>query len=405
MLTFIDLNQTKPGGLQVLLVNLISELADRNIKTKLYSSKRSYVYRQLRAAGLKFNHIDSDNITIKNLDQYIHSSDTLVISSLMKQLFYFKESKPKFIYWVLLPNFEGYSYFTLCNGRIRIKMFEGLMRKFIGEMISSMSLYFMDGSTLKDTERIYGEIASPHYIPIPMKRMGKNLFHNKSENSIVHGTVRVTYLGRGSALWKIYPIVHFVEGIIKMNTSAKFSLLIVTDTDEKYKQALGHLASEKLSISYNLHVDHNELEEFLLANSDLHVAMGTSALDGAKLGIPTILIDASDRPFPDDYKYRWIYESNTDYTLGYWINKDTDYLKRGSSLSCLLDRYLVDKSYKMEISDQCFDYVRKYHDINNILKQVLDASDSTSSDVTIFNKFNPLFYNIRMRYLIKEMLK
>jgi hypothetical protein len=59
----------------------------------------------------------------------------------------------------------------------------------------------------------------------------------------------------------------------------------------------------------------------------------------------------------------------------------------------------------MEISDQCFDYVRKYHDINNILKQVLDASDSTSSDVTIFNKFNPLFYNIRMRYLIKEMLK
>jgi hypothetical protein len=405
MITFIDLNQTKPGGLQVLTINLITEFTKRGIQTKLYSSRYSYVFRKLAETGIKFNHLDSDEIAVTELDNYILSSDTLVISYFMKELFYFKVSTPKFIYWVILSNFERYSYFTLFNGKVRIKLFEDSVKTFVGEMISSSSLYFMDGSTLKDTERIYGEIPASSIIPIPVIRKVNNLFQNRLEDSLTDGIVRVTYLGRGGGMWKIFPILHFAEEVCKMSTNVKFRLLIATDADTKYRQALSHLQSEKLAISYNLHLDHNDIEEFLLANSDLHVAMGTSALEGARLGIPTILVDASNRPFPKDYRYRWIFESNIDCTLGYWINKDSAYLERGAFLNCILDRYIADKSYRKEISDSCFEYTNQNHDLSSTAERVLEACEKTKSDVSVFTKVTPLLYNIKLRFLLKSFLK
>ena len=59
------------------------------------------------------------------------------------------------------------------------------------------------------------------------------------------------------------------------------------------------------------------LDEILLEH-DVVFAMGTSALEAAKLGIPSVLMDASYYEFPKDYRYRWLFESE-EYVLGYML--------------------------------------------------------------------------------------
>ena len=54
----------------------------------------------------------------------------------------------------------------------------------------------------------------------------------------------------------------------------------------------------------------------MLTRYQLCFAMGTSALEAANAGRPTILVDSFNEPFEEDYKYRFLYETKG-YTLGY----------------------------------------------------------------------------------------
>ena len=81
---------------------------------------------------------------------------------------------------------------------------------------------------------------------------------------------------------------------------------------------------EKINNKYNFKIEYKgtlagkKLSNYLISNIDLLMSMGTSALVGAKLGIPTVLLDASYIKIPNDYKYKWLFESDGA-TLGSFI--------------------------------------------------------------------------------------
>src|SRR5205823_7718665 len=52
-----------------------------------------------------------------------------------------------------------------------------------------------------------------------------------------------------------------------------------------------------------------DLQRYLIERVDLLVAMGTSALEGARLGIPTILLDIAYGRVKEGYEYKWLFES------------------------------------------------------------------------------------------------
>lgn len=70
------------------------------------------------------------------------------------------------------------------------------------------------------------------------------------------------------------------------------------------------------------HVDLLKLEDFLRENIDIMFAMGTSVLESAKIGIPSVVVQPC-RIFeaPLDSCYRWVYES-VGYSLGEFQSAD-----------------------------------------------------------------------------------
>ena len=73
--------------------------------------------------------------------------------------------------------------------------------------------------------------------------------------------------------------------------------------------------------------------------------MGTAALEGAKLGIPTILLDISYKSIKSEYNYRWLYERDGK-TLGDNINEiPINLLEKTHLKKNLLSIHLILKMY------------------------------------------------------------
>ena len=116
------------------------------------------------------------------------------------------------------------------------------------------------------------------------------------------------------------------------------------------------------------HIEPSKIREFLEKETDLLVATGTSALSGARLGVPTILLDFSYKPVPKGYKYRWISDRDGS-TLGDMI--DRSYIDKG--VNFLFDRIgeLLDEPRLK--STQSKNYYDRNHSVDSIIGTVTQA--------------------------------
>jgi hypothetical protein len=117
--------------------------------------------------------------------------------------------------------------------------------------------------------------------------------------------------------------------------------------------------------------------------------MGTSALDGAKLGLPTVVIDASYNIFPESYKYRWIYEAD-EYGLGKMIELEQGYEGGIHSMDMLLNSISLAWA---EVSKKSQSYVKNNYNVCNVVDMLIKAKDTSNLRI---NYFRDLLY---IRYL------
>jgi hypothetical protein len=61
-----------------------------------------------------------------------------------------------------------------------------------------------------------------------------------------------------------------------------------------------------------------KLDKFLYSNIDINASMGTSILESAKFGIPSIVLDFDLKNINNNYSYRWLHET-LNYDLGHFI--------------------------------------------------------------------------------------
>jgi hypothetical protein len=78
---------------------------------------------------------------------------------------------------------------------------------------------------------------------------------------------------------------------------------------------------------------HFQLDSFL-GDMDIVMAMGTSALEGAKIGKPTILLDPTLKKVSGDYVFRMLHNT-LEYDLGHFITKN-DFVRNNTSLKDIL---------------------------------------------------------------------
>ena len=127
--------------------------------------------------------------------------------------------------------------------------------------------------------------------------------------------------------------------------------------------------------------------------------MGTSAIDSAKMGIPTVLLDYADTVFPEDYKYQFIFEAKG-FSLGNSVEK-AGYKDYQKNITDICDCILSAEKYK-EISKKCYDYVNGYHNIKIIAADVFkNVNNSTTYISKVCKYFTYVGYENKIRKIIQ----
>lgn len=368
MITFVDYQYKGIGGVGQLVVNSTLELNRRGKRTKLYCSTESYEYIRLCECKADFVFIDSDNVSLKKLNNYITHEDIIILTKVNDSplLEAIKKKNNKLLFYSVHPDtFFGYlpqmKYF--CNPR---KAALNLV-----EVLNDHDcLYFMDWPNVKGVYDRGGKTMEKiRYLPIPVMS-----YSNKYRNNKPSSIFNITYIGRGNDKWKVFPVIKILEDLNKLKK--EIQLTIITDSNTLFKQMINEFVlNNNIIIHFINNIYGEKLEQYLLENSTLHISMGTSALEGAKLGIPTIVIDYSKQKFPDYYLYRWLYECEN-YCLAGEIKDGILPYSTGRNLGDIIDLISTEEGYTKE-SLACRTYLNKNHSIQSFISNIEDACKIT----------------------------
>jgi hypothetical protein len=362
------------GGVQVLILNLMRELFRNNIRTKLIYHENSWLTNELDKSGVSYEFFNIENVNKKELDEFIQHDDIVVTIMLFKELIFFRRINPHMLFWSVYPNALG----SLKNDfKIHTKFIRKLLIK---KMLRKSGLVFMDNEGVKFIENQFGLDISPHYLPIPISIGDENQF--LARQNIRGNIINITYLGR-AVDWKVFPVMKVINDINKSGDKIKDIVLhIITDDPVEFEALMG-TSRPDFEIKFYSCLSGDELRNFLVSKSDLHIAMGTSCLEGSSLGIPTILIDFSFKEFPEDYLYRWIFENEKN-CLGEFLDSSSR-INSGHTLSEILSKYGTEEL--QVISESCFKYTGQNHSLASVAKEFMTSC--FSSDL----KINDVLYN------------
>ncbi len=167
-------------------------------------------------------------------------------------------------------------------------------------------------------------------------------------------SLKIVILGRLTN-FKVYPMKGFLE---------QFKIYQETSNKEIYIDFIGNgplrnLLTEWLvelnirNYSFKGHVDLSELDSKLV-NYHLLIGMGTSSLEGAKLRIPSLMMNASyEILISEKVRLKWLFEIEEN-QLGK-IVKNKDRIIDGKNISDILDDINTPEKWKI-ISDKCYSY-------------------------------------------------
>lgn len=181
--------------------------------------------------------------------------------------------------------------------------FRARSRRFARLLLAKRSLIFMDEPNVRVTRDALGvAVADPVMVPIPAVEAPARIPRG------VGSPLRVLWIGR---------IVDFKSPILlralrELNALAgrsgrAIAVDILGGGDREAQLRRETAGLDALKIAWLGERSPRELDA-LLADADLLMAMGTSALEGARLGVPTLLLDFSYGPVGPDYDFGWLHE-------------------------------------------------------------------------------------------------
>ena len=250
------------------------------------------------------------------------------------------------------------------------------VREFLTYLLDKNAIVFMDGTNLQVTcDFLDISIKNPNFLPIPVKPLSNNNF---SRSKIGDGVIRFIWVGR-IVDFKYYPLKRFLKDLSEIATKSetKFELIIVGDgeyIDSLRKEALKP-KYKLLNITFIKYIDYKNLDAFIMKNADILIGMGTSALEGAKLGVPTLLFDFSYIDILGAYKYRWVHESNN-FNLAEMIGMKNSNLS-GDTLREKVDEF---QTYHDQISLKDFEYYLENHEISAVVSKLINFLDKTKCE-------------------------
>lgn len=269
------------------------------------------------------------------------------------------------------------------------------LRAYVQLLQDKEALYFMDKSNLDFSAKyLFTNIETKQFLPVPAVSSSVEL--NFNEEKTLKNIINVGWVGR-LCDFKSYILVYTINKLSDIShrfDSKKFVYHIVGDGPflDYIKNKIK--LSENISVIFHGSVPHDKLDNFINDNFDVVTAMGTSALEGAKLAKPTILLDFTFKKIEKDYLFREIHDT-VGFDLAHVIT-GKDYENGNDTLFEIINGIVL--NYNLH-AQKAFEYYENNHSIEKVqelfVKKALNTKLSFSMiDASILKKSKLLkFYN------------
>lgn len=267
------------------------------------------------------------------------------------------------------------------------------LNKFLELVKKTNSCFFLDYSHLmgQNTKKInFKEII----VPITLNK--KNIIAKK--NIIDTEAINIGILGRIDGD-KAYSILNVIDNLINLKSEKIINLHIIGDGIHRnyLEQEISQYGSLLHNINIIMHgvMIKDELNNFMANNIDILFAMGTSAIEGAALHLPTVIIPSNSKKFKNN-DFVWLHNS-VKFSLGWFNTQISELGIMTQPISEILDA-IYNKNLKDEYGELDFEYYLKNHtsNINNFIEAINQSSLNYKQLQKITNMFDcKLIYNVK----------
>lgn len=276
------------------------------------------------------------------------------------------------------------------------------LRVYVQLLLATDSLYFMDKSNLDYTAKyLFLNIENKQYLPVPAVSPEIKL---RSKNNLLNAnTIHIGWVGR-LCDFKSHILIYTVNKLVEISDrfdNKNFIYHIVGDGPYLDYVKENIKSNNKVSVIFHGSISHDKLDDFINNNFDIMTAMGTSALEGAKLHKPTIVLDFSFEKIKNDYLFRELFDTK-DFDLAHLIT-DEDYKLGNNSLFDILSNFITDYSLYSNKSEEYFKLNHSIENVRNLLiekavnsKLVFSMIDSSIIEKSFFLKLYNRIRKLKM---------
>jgi hypothetical protein len=252
----------------------------------------------------------------------------------------------------------------------------------VDEGLASSGLVFMAERNYSFNRALLGIARGPTYLPLPIDaRHGIHVDTSIGNYRYVNGaSVEIGWLSRlaPDKMAALLRLMRDVQEYQQCSGDRSVRVHIIGDGGEAAR--IAHLAiSLGIEVKMPGRIDGHSLTEYVRRNVDIGFGMGTSALEFAARGIPTVLTLGS---FHEDFNlpkpYRWLFDAE-----GYNVSSEAG--TGGAAVrgfSDIIEDYSVGRA--ADLGENCLKYVWRNHEISHValrFKELLASCSFTYGSV------------------------
>ncbi|APE03255.1 hypothetical protein BM526_16170 [Alteromonas mediterranea] len=377
------------GGAELLFYRTACELHKLGMNIAYVDYHDGYIAKKLNDENSGIDTISIDKEPRKSLE----SQDVVILPANFARVLDtldFCSANCRLLFWVIHPenlvpklpsqiplpekslSYRLLSFFLLRTERKNITSLLNICDEYNG-------IYYMDGACYRQHKSVLGNINSPKILPLFVP--SKGIISAKFNRSSVSGKkLRVAWLGRIDKSFKHFILERLIRDLNELGLYETLELCIIGQGDgiEYIKKVVAECT--EVDVRFVSHVEPNLLQDYLFQNVDLLCAMGTSALEGAKAGIPVVCLDASYQPVDFEYKYRLIYQGEG-LSLGYIINQN--WFPDENKLSIKEILLHVRENFRLH-AQKSLKFYQEGYEPSNVIKELKKAVEATNLKPTCF---------------------
>ena len=377
------------SGIPVLFANLTNYLLkDNKHEVNIIDYKNGALIRSCKPNS-KLNFIEFKDFESCIIDFETHLIIQAGLPYKLRQELKVTE-KVKILQWAahesnLVPYLSRFNFILkLQNSNLVIhKIFKLINNKaykilslWVSKMIDRGSIVFMTQEIYANTIK-YLFLKNTHSVTyLPNFSFGENEYNEQiilSKSKKINHKLNLSWVGR-IADFKIhilnYSILKLSNYAFKTQTKINFHIIGSGEFEKTLKLDCQNQYFEIIKVGA---LEKDIVDKYLEKNIDAMFSMGTSALDGARLGLPVVLLDQSNTKIKDGYIFKFLFDSKG-FDLGHPVS-NSDFEIGNKTLENIINDLIL--NYK-NLSIKTLDYYSENHSIETVSTKLLNLINNNS---------------------------